>query len=490
MTYPKLLVSRLALVTSVMAVLTTLGQCHCAELHVGAATVSITPDRPVALSGQMHTRISKGVRSPVTATVLALESRDGERVVDQALFVACDLVAIDPPVIARVRSLLKERLPDFDGRKLIISATHTHTAPVLEEGKYLLPRDGVMPPAEYAEFLANQIAKGCATAWQARKPGRAGWGLGHAAVAQNRRAVYADGRAVMYGNTAEADFRGIEGPEDHGVEVLFFWDDAGTLIATAVNVACPSQEVEGDSMIDADFWHEIREALKARHGDTLAVLGWTGAAGDQSPHLMYRKAAEERMRALRKLSRLEELARRVVAAWDEAYEGAKQEQNADVRLVHRVETIDLPERLVTEDEAARTSPEVDNLRKDPNNHWQINWLQAVLDRYERQKSGKIEPYRMELHAMRLGDVAIATNDFELYTQYGIQIKSRSRALQTFIIQLAGPGSYLPTAEAVQGGGYSAIVASSVVGPEGGAALVEQTVQLINALWPTNPDPQK
>ena len=66
-------------------------------------------------------------------------------------------------------------------------------------------------------------------------------------VAQNRRAVYADGRAVMYGATDKADFRGIEGPEDQGVEVLFFWDGGGKLIATAVNVACPSQEVEGES---------------------------------------------------------------------------------------------------------------------------------------------------------------------------------------------------------------------------------------------------
>ena len=90
---------------------------------------------------------------------------------------------------------------------------------------------------------------------------------------------------------------------------------------------------------------------------------------------------------------------------------------------------------------------------------------------------------MEFHVIRLGDVAIATNDFELFTQYGIQIKSRSPALQTFIIQLAGPGSYLPTAEAVRGGGYSAIVASSVVGPDGGRVLVDRTVELINSLWP-------
>ena len=70
---------------------------------------------------------------------------------------------------------------------------------------------------------------------------------------------------------------------------------------------------------------------------------------------------------------------------------------------------------------------------------------------------------MELHAIRVGDVAIATNVFELFTSYGLQMKARSRALQTFVIQLAGPGTYLPTPRAVQGGGYSANVESSVVG---------------------------
>ena len=351
----------------------------------------------------------------MTATALALESREGDRAIDHAILVACDLVAIDRPVLDRVRALLKGRLPGFDVRKLVVSATHTHTAPVYEEGRYLIPKDGVMQPAEYAEFLAGRIAEAAADAWKSRKAGRVGWGLGHAVVAQNRRAVYADGKAVMYGATDKADFRGIEGPEDQGVEVLFFWDGGGKLIATAVNVACPSQEVEGDSTIDADFWHEIRQALKAKHGEDLQVLGWTGAAGDQSPHLMYRKAAEERMRRLRKLSRLEELARRVVAAWEEAYEGARQEQHDDVALVHRVETVDLPLRVVTEEEVAGAREEVETHTPDPERRWTVAWYQDVIDRYDRQKAGKSEPYKMELHAIRLGDVAIATNPFELFT---------------------------------------------------------------------------
>lgn len=453
-----------------------------AELRVGAASVSITPDGPVALAGQMHTRIAREVRSPVTATALALESKNGDRTLDQAILVSCDLVAIDRAILDQAREHLQQRLPGFDVRKLVLSATHTHTAPVIDEGKYLIPAEGVMQPGDYVRFLSERIAGVAAEAWQKRQPSQAGWGLGHAVIAQNRRSIYADGRAVMYGATDKADFRGIEGPEDQGVEVLLVWDRAGKLVATAINLACPSQEVEGNTSVDADFWHEVRESLRARHGRDLEILAWTGAAGDQSPHLMYRKQAEERMRRLRKLDRLQELARRVVAAWEEAYEAASQEKNADVPLIHRVQTMELPVRPVTDEEAARTRAEVEALSRDPRNQRMVKWHGEVLERYEQQRAGKVEPYQMELHVIRLGDVAIATNPFELFTQYGIQIKSRSKALQTFVIQLAGPGSYLPTEPAVKGGGYSAIVASSLVGPEGGQVLVDRTVELINSLW--------
>ncbi|WP_435009551.1 hypothetical protein P12x_000807 [Tundrisphaera lichenicola] len=458
-------------------------ECRASDLFVGGATVSITPDRPVALSGQMHTRVAREVESPVTATALALESREGERVLDQAVLISCDLVVIDAVVLEQVRRKVGDRITGLDVRKLLLNATHTHTAPVMKEGDYQIPREGVMQPGEYAEFLSDRIAEAAVRAWESLKPGRVGWGLGHAVVAQNRRAVYADGRAQMYGPTDRPDFRGIEGSEDQGVEVLFFWDTEGKLLATAVNVACPSQEVEGGSAVNADFWHELRESLRSKHGKDLLILGWTGAAGDQSPHLMYRKRAEERMRTLRGLNRLQELSRRIVAAWEEAFDGARQDQHSDAVLVHKVATIELPRRVVTEAEAAEARSKVETLSKDPRNQRLVLWHQDVVDRFDRQKAGPVDPFAMELHVIRLGDVAIATNVFELFTEFGIQIKARSRALQTFVIQLAGPGSYVPTGRAARGGGYSAIAESNVVGSEGGQVLADRTIEMINSLWP-------
>jgi hypothetical protein len=62
------------------------------------------------------------------------------------------------------------------------------------------------------------------------------------------------------------------------------------------------------------------------------------------------------------------------------------------------------------------------------------------------------------------------------------MKARSKAMQTFVIQLVNGAGYVPTEKAVRGGGYSAIIQSNEVGPEGGQTLTDRTVELINGLW--------
>jgi hypothetical protein len=286
----------------------------------------------------------------------------------------------------------------------------------------------------------------------------------------------------MYGKTDQSGFRGLEGYEDHDVGTLFFWNDSGQLIAIAVNVSCPSQEVEGLSNLNADFWHPVRESLRKRYGQDVCVLGWAGAAGDQSPHLMYRKNAEERMRTLRKLTRLEELARRIVGAVDETFEAVKNDRHTGAVLMHKVQTLQLPMRLVTDAEYAAVKAAI---AAEKPTQMRNEWHKQVLERYESQKTDPQSTKEAEIHVLRIGDVAVCTNPFELFSDYGVQVKARSRAAQTFVIQLVGggPSCYLPTERAVRGGGYSAIVQSNLIVPKGGQVLVEETVKRINGLWP-------
>ena len=173
-------------------------------------------------------------------------------------------------------------------------------------------------------------------------------------------------------------------------------------------------------------------------------------------------------------------------AWEEAYEGAKQEMHVNVPLIHHVAEIELPRREVTEREWQLAKTKVEELSKENGKQTLVHWHKEVVKRYERQQSRAVEPLVMELHVLRLGDVAITTNAFELFTDFGVQIKARSPALQTFVIQLAGAGSYLPSERAVYGGGYSAIAESNEVGPVAGQELVNRTIDAINLLWPSKP----
>jgi hypothetical protein len=297
----------------------------------------------------------------------------------------------------------------------------------------------------------------------------------------------------MYGNTNLPDFINLEGMEDHDVNTLFFWDNSGKLIAMTIEVPCPAQEVESRSAINADYWYPVREKLKQKYGSDLCVLGWIGAAGDQSPRPMYRKAAEERMIKLRNLSRLEEIARRIVLAVEESYETVKNDRHDNVQLTHRVEKLALPMRLVTEQEYQFCKSERDaasaEMAADSSKAGDVlarmTWNREVVERFEKQKVNPNPKMDAEIHVLRIGDAVICTNQFELFTDYGIRIQARSNALQTFVIQLAaGAGSYLPTEKALKGGGYSAVIQSDVVSPEGGQMLVDSTVKLINEMFVT------
>jgi len=470
-------------------VLSCLAGVSSAELLVGTAVADITPNEPVALEGQFRLRIARTAETPITANVIALESREGGESRDIAIMVSCDVVFIRPEMLALVRKAVHEQLPDVDTAKLFLSATHTHTAPVLTDDKYCIPSDGVMSVEQYRSFFASRVTDAIVQAWNGRRAGSITWGLSHAVVAYNRRAVYADGSAKMYGKTNLAGFRNLEGYEDHDINLLFFWND-NKLVGMVVNISCTSQEVEGRSAVNADFWHPVRKALRDRYGESLCIVAWAGASGDQSPHIMYRKAADERMRQLRGLTRLEEIARRIVVAVDDAYQTVRNDRHADIPLIHKVETMQLPMRLVTEEEYSEAKAAVEKavalMEQDPNasakEYRRMKWYEMTVNRFDRQRTDPKPTYEVESHILRLGDVAICTNPFELFTDYGIRMKARSKAVQTFVVQLVGEGTYLPTEKAVRGGHYSAVVHSNLVGPEGGNVLVERTVNIINSLW--------
>jgi hypothetical protein len=384
-----------------------------------------------------------------------------------------------------LRALVAPRLADFDVAKLFLVATHTHTAPgVVDLDWYPAPGPGVMQPSEYRSLFLDRVSEAVVEAWEARRPGGVSWALGHAAVGYNRRVAYDDGTAQMYGATDTPSFRSLEGGHDHGAEMLFCWSEAGDLTGAVLNVACPSQVVEGKSYVSADFWGVVRRELRTRYSADLHVLPLTGAAGDQSPRDLVRRGRGEQ--DMRDESGMEEMGIRIADAFDHVYPAAQGSVKTQVVFRHLTEDLALPMRKVTQKEADEARSQHARLAADPPPQGSADWgrlrhCERLLKRYEEQTEAPV--FQMELHVMRIGETALVTNPFELYLDYGLRMKARSRALHTFVVQLAcDSGGYLPTEKGVAGGGYGARAADGRVGPEGGQVLVNRTVELIDELW--------
>jgi len=484
-------------------------------LRTGWAQADITPEQPVILTGMQHARVSEGVADPLTATVLAIESVRPGQAPGQLVLVSCDLLSVSECIRAAVRAHLKTELPALKPEAIVMSATHTHTAPY----HYTRPRytEDVPPEREpygidlpamsgqaYVDFAARRIADGIIRAWQIRRPSGLAHGLGHAVVGRNRLTAYKNGKSIMYGRTDRPDFSHVEGYEDHSVHVLATLAPDGTLTGLVVNLAAPSQVGGGGWKVSADFWHETRAELRRRLGGGIFVLGQASAAGDQDTRPAVERAAEERMFRLAGHNRRQAIALRITDTVEEVLPLIRPEVAWDPAFAHTHTLLELPRRIVAEEEvraavdASRPHQETyhrlrSEIDQNPSLRSGARWYLPLTSAYRRSRSGesvtrrfevqKREPnLAVEVHAIRLGDIAFATNPFECYIDYAMQIKGRSPAVQTFVVQLAGPGSYVPTARSIAGGAYGAIPSSTEIGAEGGAALVEWSVASLQVLW--------
>lgn len=460
---------------------------YSAELKVGTASVDITPNKAVALWGQFGLRLSTKPDTPLTANVVALQSGDVA-----TTFVSLDLLQLPEVFVHAVRDAVAKKDRSVNLENIVLTATHTHTAPVLQPGTPGIPvNEQTMTVEETIAYLADKISDGIVAAWKNLTPGKMSYGLDRNSIGFSRRAVYRNGSARMYGNTNQPDFVNLEGMDDDDVGSIFFYDLQEKLKAIIVNVACPSQVVEGQSTVNADYWLPVRNKLKARYAEGIVVLGWGSAAGDMSPRPLLHKAANARMRKLRGINEMEELARRIDISVSQTFEAVQQEKSTEPVLKHVAVTLQLPLSKISEAQYQQALTEYNKVQaqveKDPACAPRVafmarDWHYGVVQRYEQLQKNPGATYPVEIHVVRLGDLVVCTNPFELFCEFGIRIKARSKATQTFVVQMSGFGSYLATERAQAAGHYSAVPQSNVISPEGGQMLVDKTVEIIDQLW--------
>lgn len=491
------------------------------KIKLGWAEGSITPDKRIRLSGQFYDRISQEVETPVTATALAIQAGD-----DQAILCSVDITHIFGDLMQVIRDKIKAQAPDIDTNKIIISATHTHNSLLYTSdrelgldvlAKYLglesepmfgkgnVHTDNVMEPDEAAVFLADRLTDVILKAWEARTDAYFSCAFGRAAVGMNRRVCYTDGSAKMWGDAARNDFKQLEGGNDNGIELIFTYDSDKKPTGAVVNVACPSQVMEQRYCVSSDYWGKTKKLLRDYFGESFMVLGLCSPAGDQCPRDLVRWVQPETPIEDPNVIRLDPPVRRadpsmfdVRGTWKigrrlsseiiAVYEEDERVLCDSTEFEHVAETIDLPLRRVSEKENAEARRVLsqfaathDKSKLNFNDTARMHVYAGIAERYDYQKDVSVVP--TEVHTIRLGDIVIASDPFELFLDFANVIRARSAAKQTLLIQLACDGlGYLPTEKAEQGGHYSAYVSSGFVGHEGGYILAEKTLEFIEKLF--------
>lgn len=407
-------------------------------IRVGFGKKDITPELRVQLRGQNYDRIASEVHDSLYATAVAWESADSGM---QAIVVSIDNIVIDGTgLIEDVRDYVEGKLDGFsDVKNILLFGTHIHTGPWLYDCDWSSSEQFETSGSEYYQYLVPRVGDAVLAAWNDRKEGSLSHIEGSAEVGWCRIVRYKDGKDEMYGSPLDSRFQEFTSGNNHRLNLLYCYQ-GDTLKGVLLNANTPFQSCETERQVSADITGRLRERFPE-----LSIIPIIGAAGDQSPYDLTKGDISSQMG----FARQKELGDRYadeIERYIEDGTAAKGKKSALV-LAHNIRDITV----------------------------------------DRTKSYGGNGLKIELHAIRLGDMVLVNNPFELYIDYGFAIKALSMAPITWVGQLssnyyniAGDCTYLPTAYAEQGEAYGST--NRQVASEGGAQLVEQTVAFINEMF--------
>lgn len=417
-----------------------------AELKVGAASVDITPQAfPVLINGGFYSR--QGEPKDIHARAIVLD--DGET---RIAIVVTDSCMLPKDLVDSAKQLAAQRAkirPDH----MLISATHTHTAPSS------MGALGTDADPTYVPYLRIKLAEAILEAEKNLQPAQVGWGSTDAnEFTALRRWILRPGqeredpfgemtvRASMH--TAKNNLENVtgeSGPEDPELSVISFQTPEGKPIALLANFSMHYFSGGGAADYFGAYCEKLEEALGNQDKDQpqfVAVMSH-GCSGDIW-RVDYRTGTNQTF---------DGFVDGMVAKTYQALEGIEYQRNAPLamsetrmRLNYRVpdaERLKWANKIVAEmgDRGPKTPAEV------------YAREQIILD--ERQST------EIALQALRIGSIAIATTPNETYALTGLKLKRRSPLRHTMVIELANGGDgYIPPPEQHALGGYNTWAARS------------------------------
>jgi putative membrane-bound dehydrogenase-like protein len=231
-----------------------------ATYRVGVARVDITPAYPVRLSGFGFRRAeSEGVTQRVWAKALAID--DGE----PAVLITVDNLGIPAYLADEVAKRLGKKV-GLKRERLAITATHTHTAPMLQGVAPTLfgqpiPKEHQAHINRYTRELTDRLEQVALDALADRRPARLSWGVGKVTFAVNRRTP--------------------GGPVDHDLPVLVVRDLRGKLRAVYVTYACHCVTLSNNK-VSGDWAGYAQELIQIDHPGAVALVS-VGCGADANP---------------------------------------------------------------------------------------------------------------------------------------------------------------------------------------------------------------
>lgn len=439
-------------------------------LKAGAAAVDITPPKGCPMAGYYSYRGAEGTHDPLYAKALVFE-KDGTTVA----LVSLDLITTTRGIVEESRKLI-EKQTGIPGVHVMISATHSHTGPVLWDGSPradFLTAGGAKTAKDYVAELPGKIADAVKKAHAARTPVRISFGMGkEEGLAFNRRFHMKDGSVGWNPGKKNPNIVKPAGPVDPSVPVVFIETDEmkPKPIAVYVNFAMHLDTV-GGLHYSADYPATLAKCLAAVKGDEVVSVFTTGCCGDIN-HINVKndKPQKGHGEAARIGTRL---AGEVLRTFD------KLQLAAEGPLRVSRELVELPLPPVTAEDvttAKRILADLEAAKKPAPKF--LDQVQAFKALDVGERLGK--PLVVEVQVISLGDdLAWVSLPGEIFVELGLQIKRGSPFKQTMIAELAnGSIGYIPNRVAYSQGNYEVVSARCAEGS--GEKLVDAAVKQLRA----------
>lgn len=487
--------SNVGLLIVAVVVIGTLTPTFAADvLRVGVAEADITPPVGFPMAGYYHERLADGTVDPLKAKAIVFRGANSE-----AALVVCDLIGIATDLSQAVRQRASEKT-GIPATNIVITATHSHTAPDYMKELYLkLGREGQEPlRAAYIDKLISGPVEAIVKAHSAAKPAALECGLATQAtpVSFNRRSVMRDGSVRTWMSHDNPEVVRAAGPIDPEIALLHVRDEAGKSLGVVSNFALHLDTVGGMKW-SADYPFFIEQTLRKAVGPDVISLFGTGCCGDinhVNPRSKDRNKADFIGNSIgesiqKQLGQLKRLERTDLVVKSRLVKLPLQDATKD-EVSHSIKILDAANRRekveFLDHVTAYKKLILDQLRhREPH----ANTVEHITWGLSRALAGVGETLPVDVTVMTLGrDVAIVCLPGEVFVELGLAIKQGSPFPTTLVIELANhvESIYVPHRAAYAGGSYE--VTNSNLQPGAGEMLVETALSLLREAATTNTGP--